>query len=132
MCLAVLLQALHFLPFLRLILIWLCGLQLEAAESTRGSFGYFLISYATNGSTSTSNTFGMSEHYFINYAGSTNKIVSDFSVSEGNSSTYPGIAATAGLWRNTNAITSISFTPSGAVNGFVSGSSFYLYGIKNT
>jgi hypothetical protein len=100
--------------------------------SGRGSFGYLLNSYATNGSASTSNTFGTSEHYFPNYAGSTNKVISEFSVSEGSSTSYPGIAATAGLWSNTSAITSITFTPSGATLGFVSGSSFYLYGIKNT
>jgi hypothetical protein len=106
--------------------------QSGSADSTSGSFGYLLNSYATNGNTSTSNTFGTSEHYFPNYAGNTNKVVSEFSVSEGNSNVYPGIAVNAGLWSNTNAITSISFTPSGAVNGFVSGSSFYLYGIKNS
>jgi hypothetical protein len=100
--------------------------------SGRGSFGYLLNSYATNGSASTANTFGTSEHYFPNYAGSANKVIGEFSVSEGNDTTYPGIAATAGLWSNTSAITSITFTPSGAVNGFVSGSSFRLYGIKNS
>ena len=100
--------------------------------SGRGSFGYLLNSYATNGATSTSNTFGTSEHYFPNYAGNANKVISEFSVSEGNDTTYPGIAVTAGLWSTTSAITSITFQPSGATLGFVSGSSFYLYGIKNS
>jgi hypothetical protein len=103
-----------------------------SAGSGAGSFGYLLNSYATNGSASTSNTFGTSEHYFPNYAGSTNKAIGEFSASEGNSTSYPGIAVTAGLWSNTSAITSITFTPSGAVNGFVSGSSFYLYGISKS
>jgi hypothetical protein len=97
-----------------------------------GAFGYILNSYATNGDTSTSNTFGTSEHYFPNYAVSASKVINSYSVSEGASTSYPGIAITAGLWANNSAITSITFTPSGAVNGFVSGASFYLYGIKNS
>ncbi len=43
-------------------------------------------------------------------------------------SSFPGTVATAGLWSNTNAITSVSF---GSFSGnLVSGSTFSLYGIK--
>jgi hypothetical protein len=106
--------------------------QTAAGSGGLSSFSYILNSFATNGSLSTSNTFGTSEHYFPNYAGNKNKVISAFSVSEGSSTSYPGRAVTAGLWSTTSAITSVTFTPSGAVSGFVSGSSFYLYGIKSS
>lgn len=80
-----------------------------------------------NNADSTANTFGNFEVYFPNYAGSTNKSWSGTSVFENNFS-VAFIVATAGLWSNTAAITSIGL--SGANSGnIVSGSSFYLYGI---
>ena len=39
-----------------------------------------------------------------------------------------GLRATVGLWRNTNAITSISLTCDGS---YISGSTFTLYGVKS-
>jgi hypothetical protein len=40
--------------------------------------------------------------------------------------TYAGISAVVGLWRNTNAITSVTIT----LGDFASGATFTLYGIK--
>ncbi len=79
--------------------------------------------------TGTANTFGSSELYFPNYAGTTNKPSSSFYVGENNSASVFLIGVAAGLRSVTDAITSITCqTNSG---NFVSGSSFYLYGISN-
>jgi hypothetical protein len=82
------------------------------------------------GNTATASTFSNGEIYIPNYAGSTNKPVSNFSVTE-NNATEAYIDAVAGLMSNTAAITSITLTPNASLN-FLSGSSFYLYGIKSS
>ena len=89
------------------------------------------IIQAVNGGTSTSNTFSNVELYIPNYAGSTNKPLSTSFVTEANATTnlYWTVGAQAGLWSNTSAITSIALN---CGSNFVSGSSFYLYGIKNS
>jgi hypothetical protein len=85
----------------------------------------------TTGSTATSNTFNSSELYIPNYAGSTNKPFSAFGAPENNTvDSVQYLEAMAGLYSETAAISSIQLTlPTG---NFVSGSSFYLYGIKNS
>ena len=78
-------------------------------------------------STDTSNTFAVNTVYIPNYAGSTAKSWSADGATENNATTA-FITASAGLWTGTGAITSIEFTPNGGGN-FVSGSSFFLYGM---
>jgi hypothetical protein len=78
----------------------------------------------------TSNTFSSLEIYVPSYLASQNKPVSLFSAQEDNNATA-NIVATAGLWRDTTAISSI-YIGSNSGGSFVSGSSFYLYGIKNS
>jgi hypothetical protein len=79
----------------------------------------------------TADSFSSNELYIPSYTISQNKPTSLFSVVERNSVTnfewlvYSG----AGLYRDTAAISSIALTTGGS---FVSGSSFYLYGIKNS
>ena len=80
------------------------------------------------GTTYTSNTFGSIEIYIPSYTSSANKPVSLYGASENNATTAY-INAGAGLWRGSAAITQIVIDQSGA--NFVSGSSFYLYGISN-
>lgn len=78
----------------------------------------------------TGNTFSSAELYIPNYSGATyNKVYSSSSVAENNATTA-GIQAASGLWRATTAISSIEIYPT--TGSFVSGSSFYLYGIKNS
>ena len=92
---------------------------------------YTTISFGgmTSG-TGTSNTFSSNELYIPNYTSSANKPTSLFTVAENNSNTTGTyIAATANLWSNTAAITSITLVSG---SNFVAGSSFYLYGIKNS
>ena len=77
----------------------------------------------------TSNSFANVELYIPNYTGSTNKVISGSSSVENNSTTENAVAAHAYLYRGTSAITSIALSFS---LGFVSGSRFDLYGIKNS
>ena len=84
------------------------------------------VAYAT-ANNSTANTFGSSEIYIPNYAGSTNKSYSSSAVNEGNI-TATIIIVAAGLWSNTAAITSIGLASANSGN-LKTGSSFYLYGI---
>jgi hypothetical protein len=83
-----------------------------------------------NGNTSTASTFGNTEIYIPNYALTITKPSSNFSVAETNATTVRMNAA-AVLYTPTTAISSITITPiSGTL--FLSTSSFYLYGIKNS
>jgi hypothetical protein len=100
----------------------------SAASYTRSTFG---VNFAGrfNGAGSTSNTFGNAEMYFPNYAGSTNKSMSVDTVTENNGTTaYATLLA--GLWSQTAAITSISFTTE--ISNFAQHSTATLYGIKNS
>lgn len=73
-------------------------------------------------------TFGATQIYFPNYAGSTNKSFSVESVTEQNSSSARQ-QIQGGLWSNTAAITTITLTPIFGVNLFGQYSTFYLYGL---
>ena len=77
----------------------------------------------------TAATFGSSEIYIPNYAGSTNKSFSTTGLSENNAaSTLIDVAAS--LWSSTAAITSLSLVVvQDSATIFASGSSFFLYGI---
>jgi hypothetical protein len=101
-----------------------------------GTQNYLRLQAAANSDLSTSNTFSNWETYIPSYTVSQNKPISSYWVQENNSSTAGEsfIIAQAALWRNTAAITSIAIanlTESPAKN-FLSGSSFYLYGLKNS
>lgn len=78
---------------------------------------------------STANTFGNTEVYIPNYAGSNNKSFSSDSVGENNAATAR-VSFAATLWSNTSAITTITLTLAGG--NFVQYSTATLYGIKNT
>jgi hypothetical protein len=80
------------------------------------------------GANITANTFSNNEIYIPSYTVSQSKALSTSSIVENNSSTGYQEAGAA-LWRNNAAITSILIDVSGS---FVTGSSFYLYGIKNS
>jgi hypothetical protein len=99
--------------------------------STRESNETRFLTYAVGGG-STSNTFSNNEIYIPNYTGSENKVASNFDSAENNSSTdfQWGVGARAYLRSVTAAITSITFDGNG--DNLVAGSSFYLYGIKNS
>lgn len=84
----------------------------------------------TVAASSTSNTFALTEVYIPSYTASQNKPFSIIDAPEMNdASTYFQMESVASLYRSTTAISNILI---GLVNGnsFVSGSSFYLYGIE--
>ena len=80
-----------------------------------------------DGATATASTFSNAELYIPNYRSSNNKSYSSDSVSETNATTTY-MYLVAGLWSNSAAITSMTFTPQGGTN-FVANSTFSLYGI---
>jgi hypothetical protein len=82
------------------------------------------------GSTSTANTFNTGEIYIPSYLSSAKKPISTYAAQEDNASAAY-MEANANLWQGTSAVTSITLTTANAAN-FVSTSSFYLYGIKNS
>lgn len=79
----------------------------------------------------TSNTFSNQELYIPNYTGTTKKVMSSATVAENNATTGY-IEAYAELVDITTAITQITLKSGGGANNFTSGSSFFLYGIKNS
>lgn len=89
--------------------------------------------FETFGSTAadaTSLYFGSMEIYIPNYAGSQKKVGSSFGAPETQATPFNfGLAIAAGMSSVTDPITEIRV---GATVNFVSGSSFYLYGIKNS
>lgn len=101
------------------------------AGSLRNSSNTFSAINSTDGNNATSNTFGSLEIYIPSYTVSQNKPFSSFAVSEDNSASGNRIFSSAQLWRNTASISSLVISSANAAN-FVSGSSFYLYGLKNS
>lgn len=82
-----------------------------------------------DGNNATASTFGSTEIYFSNYANASyNKAMGSTSASEDNATTAY-VTGRAGLFRSTSAISSILFHSG---SNWAAGSSFYLYGIKNS
>jgi hypothetical protein len=110
-----------------------------ASQSMRTLFGYETppvesstytdLRLSVPAAGATASTFGNAELYVPNYAGSNSKSVSVDSVNENNSSTAYLIGFWAGLWSNSAAITSITFTP--ASGNFVQYSTATLYGVTS-
>ena len=99
----------------------------SAAASGRSTTG--IVLGEINAATATANTFSNQEIYIPSYTASQNKPMSGIGMQEDNAAAAY-MMASAGLWSNTSAITEINLYPETGPN-FVSGSSFYLYGISN-
>lgn len=108
------------------------------SKALRGS-GSAVVSYSPGsanifgflpGATSTASTFGNTELYIPNYAGSTNKSYSGDSVTE-NNGTEAYALLVAGLWSNTSAISSITIYSDSSSN-LTQYTTATLYGIKNS
>jgi hypothetical protein len=102
----------------------------DGASATSSSESNKVYGAQCTGANATASTFGNSECYIPNYTGSAKKSVSVTGVNENNATTAY-IFAFASLWDNTAAITSIVLKPNVGPN-FVSGSSFYLFGITKS
>ena len=103
----------------------------STASSYRDSSATYTAAGRASGSSSTSNTFSNVEIYIPNYTVSQNRPSSLFSALENNTATISnGLVASANLYRSTTTVSSIEISPTS--DNFVSGSSFYLYGVKNS
>lgn len=103
-----------------------------SSTATSGSYtgnAYFWGEYI-DGTGATANTFGSGETYIPSYTVSQYKPMSLFSVAEGDSTTDTGMYAKALLLSQNAAISSLTATAN--TGNFVSGTSFWLYGIKNS
>jgi hypothetical protein len=101
-------------------------------KSMRNAPAYAINYDGTNGSDSagnTASTFDTLEWYIPNYAGTTLKPLSIIGAAENNTSTAY-MQVTAGLTSMSTAISTIRVYTDGQT--FAIGSSFYLYGIKNS
>jgi hypothetical protein len=109
--------------------VQLSGSGTTAASTLGSSLAYGVLG-SINGGGTTANTFGSMEVYIPSYLASANKPLSSYAVTELNSDVNNQIKIEADLFRSTTAISSIElFLNSG---NFDTGSSFYLYGIKNS
>lgn len=106
------------------------SIYLEGTGSGAASGSLTSFRTLANGDTSTASTFGNSEYYIPNYAGSNFKSASSDGVSE-NNATNADAWLVANLWSSTAAITSITVTDLNSAN-FMQYSTATLYGIKNS
>ena len=106
------------------------GLGSSGTASSRETGFSFLADINGAGSSATANTFSSNEIYIPNYAGSARKVASIYSTNESND-TAVFMTALAGLIDTTSAINRFDIS-NGSTFQFVSGSSFFLYGIKNS
>lgn len=101
----------------------------SSAASSNGPTQQTMQTDYTSTNSSTANTFGNQDIYIPNYTGTAKKPTGSFGVAETNATTQY-MSAYAGLADVTTAITSITLTAT--FYSWVDGSTFYLYGIKNT
>ena len=85
--------------------------------------------YGANSANNTANTFSSSETYIPNYTGTATKQTSNFLVGEANT-TLGRMQVSAASTPYTSAITTLQVRD--IISTFAIGSSFYLYGIKNS
>jgi hypothetical protein len=105
------------------------GIYLQGSGSAAASGSFARFAFNMPAGTSTSSTFSNSYVYFPNYTSSNNKSYTFDSVTE-NNGTEAYATMFAGLWSNTAAITSITFTPSSG--NFAQYSTATLYGVTSS
>lgn len=108
---------------------------LYGSGASAGSFNWSTATGITGGiinaASNTSDTFTSSDIYIPNYLASQYKSVSIDTVQEGNTGSNIYATMMAGLSQSNTAISSITFYTESGQN-FITNSSFYLYGIKNS
>lgn len=105
--------------------------QDSTAYSSRNSNTTFSQMLTENSDASTASTFSNVEFYIPNYLATTTKPFSNFGVAENNATTAYIGGVGASQYRGTSAISSITFSMSAGAGSFLTGSSFYLYGIRS-
>jgi len=104
------------------------GSSASSSSSTGESTWYTGL---VSGNTATANTFGSIEVYIPNYASVANRVYSTFAVQENNNA-VAYIDNYAGLDSQTAALSSFTIYDGTFSTNFVAGSSFFLYGLKNS
>lgn len=107
----------------------LTGLNGAATATSSRNSGAARLEGFSSAATATANTFSSGEIYIPSYTVSQNKPASTYTVAENNNANNAVVDIAAGLWQNTAVITEVKFS---ARTNFVTGSSFWLYGIKNS
>lgn len=105
--------------------------SISGASTANTSFDNGNIVTRANGSNSPSGTFSNTEIYIPNYNSSANKPYTTQGAITNNSTTNIFLAELVNIFKSTSPITSLSLYAYSA-DSFVAGSSFYLYGIKNS
>jgi len=108
--------------------VQLRGNGTQASSSINSAQTSIKLENAVVGSGYTANTFSNHEIYIPNYTASQNRQISSHAAIENNGTEAFDIVH-AGLYRSTTAITQIDLIAS--TGNFVSGSSFYLYGLAS-
>ena len=108
---------------------WIIGNGATPSSSRSTSVAYLPLQSGSTGG-STANVFSSTEVYIPNYTSAIVHPVGSIQVQEDNATTAR-ISANAATYNTAEAITSLTFNIWTGPN-FVSGSSFYLYGIKNS
>ena len=106
------------------------GIYLEGNGSSASSSTFARFVGVDNTTTSTSNTFSNNTLYIPNYTSSNYKSFSADSAQETNASSAQ-LTFNAGLWSNSNAITSLKILSQNSNQDFLQYSTAYLYGISN-
>jgi hypothetical protein len=106
------------------------GATCNTSRITNATNGSSMIAYGGSGAGTTANTFGNAEIYIPSYLSSQNKPYYSAVTSETDSANT-SLAQIALLWRNTGSINQVTLESASGSN-YVTGSSFYLYGIKNS
>lgn len=100
----------------------------SSAGSTSRSTSFIGWSIDAAGDNTLSGLYGSSEVYISNYSSNLNKNISSNLIDENNGNSFNAYLNEA-MWSNSSAITSIQLKD-GSGMSILSGSSFYLYGIK--
>ena len=95
------------------------------------NYNYQSFVYAQQSGTTNSNLYAYGEFYYPQYSGSTFHKIARGETASTNLAAPAYNATSSAYFAQTPAITSIEFTGTGA-GGILAGSSFYLYGIKNS
>lgn len=108
---------------------WIQGTG-SVVSTTSNTSQTFSVAFGGNSDQATASTFASLELYIPSYTAARDKPIHSFGMSE-NNNTNANMFSVAHLFRNSATISSIELSPQIGTN-FLSGSTFYLYGIKNS
>jgi hypothetical protein len=108
------------------------GSTASSSRDTIAGGNTYLFGGALGAANLTANTFNSIEIYIPSYLASQNRPLSIVNAMENNATSPYEQSAIAGRYSSTTAISSVTLKSGDGSFNFVSGSSFFLYGIKNS